>query len=78
MSVAIGNLPTHLRYRVRNLQIYGITPGPKEFTTDELAFFMKSLVDDLIRLYDEGITIKTDDFPEGQYLSRGLTPSTRY
>ncbi|RDX49847.1 hypothetical protein OH76DRAFT_1350092 [Lentinus brumalis] len=66
MSFAIGNLPNNLRYRARNLQIYGITPGPKEFTADELTFFMKSLVDDLIRLYDEGIVIKTKDYPQGR------------
>ena len=74
MSIAFANLPTHLRYRARNLQVYGITPGPKEFNTEELAFFMKCLVDDLIRLYEEGIIVKTKDYPDGDYHGSFLCP----
>jgi hypothetical protein len=53
-------------YRPRNLILYGISPGPKELDSDQLQFFMKDYVDDLLRLYDEGIIIKTSKYPDGQ------------
>ncbi|KAI0038184.1 hypothetical protein FA95DRAFT_1505991 [Auriscalpium vulgare] len=59
LSSAIANLPTHLKYRPRNLHLYGLTPGPKEFTADELQLFMANYVTNLLKLYDEGIFIKT-------------------
>ncbi|KAI0038536.1 hypothetical protein FA95DRAFT_1505463 [Auriscalpium vulgare] len=65
LSSAIANLPTHLKYRPRNLQLYGLTPGPKEFTSDELQVFMANYVTDLLKLYDEGIFIKTPLYPAG-------------
>ncbi|KAG2350555.1 hypothetical protein BDR05DRAFT_993937 [Suillus weaverae] len=54
------------RYRPCNLMLFEITPGPKEFNSDELQFFMKNYVDDLIRLYKHGINVKTPNFPEGR------------
>ncbi|KAG1742039.1 hypothetical protein EDB19DRAFT_1827951 [Suillus lakei] len=51
-------------YRPCNLMLFRITPGPKEFDSDELQFFMKNYVDDLIRLYEHGINVKTPNFPE--------------
>ncbi|KAG1875919.1 hypothetical protein C8R48DRAFT_669170 [Suillus tomentosus] len=56
MSSCVANLPTHLRYQ----------PRPKELDSDQLQFFMKDYVDDLLRLYDKGIIIKTSKYPEGR------------
>ncbi|KIK35658.1 hypothetical protein CY34DRAFT_95718 [Suillus luteus UH-Slu-Lm8-n1] len=53
-------------YRPRHLILYGISPGPKELDSDRLQFFMKDYVDDILRLYDEGIIIKTSKYPDGQ------------
>ncbi|KAG1724980.1 hypothetical protein EDB19DRAFT_2028707 [Suillus lakei] len=53
-----------MRYQPRNLMLFGTTPGPKEFDSDELQFFVKNYVDDLIRLYEHGINVKTPNFPD--------------
>ncbi|KAG1851633.1 hypothetical protein DFJ58DRAFT_842116 [Suillus subalutaceus] len=56
MSSCIANLPTYLH----------ITPGPKEFNSDQLQHFMKNYIDDLLKLYDDGILIKTPGYPSGR------------
>ncbi len=66
LSASVANLPNHLRYRTQNLKLYGLTPGPAECTADELQHFMRNLVDDLIRLYEHGIWIKTPSCPNGK------------
>ena len=43
-----------------------VTPGPKEFTSEQLQYVMKELVDDLIKLYEEGIVIETPLYPAGK------------
>ena len=53
------------RYRPRNLLLYGITPGPKEFTSEELQHFFVIHVDDLITLYENGILVKTAKYLTG-------------
>lgn len=54
------------RYRPRNLLVSGITPGPSEFTTEQLQVFMKTFVDDLIKLYEDGVLIRTPLYPHGR------------
>lgn len=62
-DILITNSP---RYRPRNLLLYSITPGPKEFNSDQLQHFMKNYVDDLLELYDNGIFVKTPEHPNGR------------
>lgn len=69
MSVSFANLVNTSRYRAHNLKLYGLTPGPTEFTADQLQHFMKNLVDELIKLYEDGIFIKTPLYPQGASLS---------
>jgi hypothetical protein len=57
------------RYRPRNLMLYGLTPGPFEWTCDELQPFEKDLVDDLIHLYEHGILVQTPLYPQGMLSS---------
>ncbi|KAG1816313.1 uncharacterized protein BJ212DRAFT_1480762 [Suillus subaureus] len=45
-----------------------IQDGPKELDSDQLQFFMKDYVDDLLQLYDKGIIIKTSKYPEGRHV----------
>ncbi|KAG1791146.1 uncharacterized protein HD556DRAFT_1206396, partial [Suillus plorans] len=54
------------RYRPRNLIFYGINPGSKELDANQLQLFMKNYVDDLLRLYDEGVMLKTQKYPSGK------------
>lgn len=53
------------RYKPENLLVVTIVPGPKELTCDELQFVLEAVVDDEIRLYEEGITVKTPSRPNG-------------
>ncbi|KAG1764630.1 hypothetical protein EDD22DRAFT_978989 [Suillus occidentalis] len=55
MSSCIANLPTHLWW-------------PKEFNLDQLQHFMKNYINDLLKLYDDGILIKTLGYPSGQWI----------
>ena len=65
ISVAFSSLPHHLRYRTHKLKIHALTPGPTEWNADELQHALKNLVDELIKLYEEGVVIKTPQYPNG-------------
>jgi hypothetical protein len=43
-----------------------MTPGPHEPTANQLQNYLAPIVDDLIKLYDEGVVIKTPLFPDGK------------
>ncbi|KAG2045524.1 hypothetical protein BDR06DRAFT_978149 [Suillus hirtellus] len=45
--------------------VFGIMPGPKEFDSNQLQFFMKNYVGNLISLYENGIMVKTPNYPNG-------------
>ncbi|KZT22790.1 hypothetical protein NEOLEDRAFT_1070879, partial [Neolentinus lepideus HHB14362 ss-1] len=55
----------HISYQTKNLLIPLAIPGPKEPTGEQLQSYLKFIVDDLIKLYEEGICIKTAAHPEG-------------
>lgn len=46
-----------------------MTPGPTEPTAEQLQNYLKIVVEDLKRLYDTGIQVKTPEHPEGGYLT---------
>ncbi|EMD32048.1 hypothetical protein CERSUDRAFT_77644 [Gelatoporia subvermispora B] len=66
LSISIANLETSLRYRVENLLLCGVTPGPHELTADQLQFFMDAFAEDLLQLYNEGHRVKTLRHPNGR------------
>jgi hypothetical protein len=39
--------------------------GRKEPTAQQLQNYLKIIVDDLITLYDDGIMVKTPEYPDG-------------
>jgi len=45
-----------------------MTPGPKEFTAEELQHLMALVTTDLVTLYEEGFNIPTPLFPNGIYI----------
>ena len=83
----IANLPPALRYactpntcihssfshrfRVENLLVAAMTPGPNEPTSEQLQNYMRLLVDDLLALYLEGVRIPTPSCPDGTCLLSG-------
>ncbi|KAL5536439.1 hypothetical protein ACEPAF_261 [Sanghuangporus sanghuang] len=66
LSYSIANLPVHLRYNLENLLLVALTPGPKESLCDELQHVLEAAVDNKLWLYNEGIIMKTEKFPEGR------------
>ncbi|KZT27351.1 hypothetical protein NEOLEDRAFT_1060777 [Neolentinus lepideus HHB14362 ss-1] len=49
-----------------NLLVPIVTPGPSEPTSKQLQKYLRILVDDLIKLFEEGVMIKTPLYPEGR------------
>lgn len=56
------------RCQTQNMLVICIFPGPKGPNNEEVQWLLKPFVDDLIRLYEEGIIIKTPLYPEGEFL----------
>ena len=46
--------------------VCGIYPGPSAPNAAAVQYILKPLVDDLIHLYEEGIVIKTNNYPAGK------------
>ena len=46
-----------------------MTPGPREPTAEELQEILRIIVDDLLKLYQDGILISTPQFPNGKSFS---------
>ncbi|GJF00435.1 hypothetical protein PsYK624_167230 [Phanerochaete sordida] len=72
MSFSIINLPPSLRYRAANLILTAIMPGPQEQSADEVQHFLHVIVDDLLRLWKDGIKISTPRFPDGRVVRVAL------
>ncbi|KAJ7114428.1 hypothetical protein C8R44DRAFT_929268 [Mycena epipterygia] len=64
-SFCVTALPHHRRYRPRNLLLTSIGPGPHEETADEIQRSFAATVTDLLKLYDEGILVRTPKHPNG-------------
>ncbi|EIW84798.1 hypothetical protein CONPUDRAFT_48474 [Coniophora puteana RWD-64-598 SS2] len=69
------NLPPHLRYKLENVYLVGIMPGPHEPSLDQINHFLRPLVTDLLRLYKHGIYLKrTYLYPAGRLIRVALGP----
>lgn len=53
------------RYRLRNLLLTKISPGPRDETADEFQRSMAAVVTELLILYEEGIFVQTPKFTKG-------------
>jgi len=51
------NLPPELRFKLENVYLVGVIPGPKEPSLDEINHFLRPLVDDLLQLWNTGVFI---------------------
>ncbi|PBK68529.1 hypothetical protein ARMSODRAFT_1019655 [Armillaria solidipes] len=72
MSYSIINLSPHLRYRTANLLLAGILPGPKEANYDQVQHYLHVLINELIRLWWDGVVLKTPKFPQGRLVRVAL------
>lgn len=55
-------------YRVANLILQGILPGPKEQDTDQVQRFARIWVNELLRLWETGFIVPTAKYPEGRLI----------
>ncbi|KJA21043.1 hypothetical protein HYPSUDRAFT_1089591 [Hypholoma sublateritium FD-334 SS-4] len=64
----VVNLPPELRrrYRTANLLLSGIMPGPTEADMDQVHNYMRVVVNELVRLWEDGVMIKTPKYPNGR------------
>lgn len=60
------------RYRTANLLLAGIMPGPKEADVNQVHYFMAVLVNELLRLWVEGVVIVTPKYPKGRLVRVAL------
>ena len=59
-------------YRTANLLLAGIMPGPKEADVEQVQNYLRVLVNELQRLWAEGVMIKTAKFPQGRLVRVAL------
>lgn len=69
------NLPVDIRYRVENMFLVGIIPGPREPSLEQINHVLRPLVDDLLRFWEPGVFIKqTAQYVEGRLCRAALIP----
>ena len=66
--ICLGNLTRKIyrRFRVSNLILTSIFPGPKEQTCDQVQRCLRPIVNDLYDLWKNGVKIKTPSCEEGE------------
>ena len=69
------NLPLEIRYKLENVYLVGITPGPRDPSKDQINHFLAPLVDDLLEHWDPGVFYReTASYPEGHLVRCALIP----
>ena len=68
------NLPPRLRYKFQNLFLAAVVPGPGEPSLHQINHVLAPLVDDLLKLYVDGVTIRTPNHPDGRLVRIALGP----
>lgn len=75
MYMVCLNLPPEERYKIENMFLVGIIPGPHEPHTDEINHLLSPLVDDLLDSYYYGIWYScTRNYKRGRYVRSVLVP----
>ncbi|CAK5266228.1 unnamed protein product, partial [Mycena citricolor] len=67
LSFCVQNLSPELRYRPENLIVVGMPPGPTEPTSPQLQNYSKIIVNNLIKLFEDGILIDIPGRPKRRY-----------
>ncbi|KAJ8475481.1 hypothetical protein ONZ51_g6538 [Trametes cubensis] len=72
MLLNIINLPPSQRYCACNL-LSVIIPSPKKTNPDQTQHYLKILVNELLRLWCDGVVLRTQHFPQGHHVPVILT-----
>lgn len=69
------NLPPSVRYKVENMYLAGIIPGPREPSLTQINHLLRPLVNELLELWDHGIWYtSTPYFASGKLVRAALVP----
>ncbi|PBK83819.1 hypothetical protein ARMGADRAFT_1048366 [Armillaria gallica] len=69
------NLPPHLHYRMENIFLVGVIPGPRKPALDQINHLLKLLIDDLVQGWEEGFYLsQTPAYPDGRLVRCALVP----
>ncbi len=75
MYMVCLNLPPHLRYRVENIFLVGVIPGPHHPSLVQINHLLRPLVDDLLRFWDPGVYYsRTCRYTSGRLVRCALVP----
>ena len=75
MYMVCLNLPSEERYRIENMFLIGIIPGPHEPKKEEINHLLSPLVDDLLDSYYHGTWYsRTQKYRNGRYARSALIP----
>ncbi len=75
MYMVCLNLPPHLRYRVENIFLVGVIPGPHHPSLVQINHLLRPLVDDLLRFWDPGVYYaRTFRYTSGRLVRCALVP----
>ena len=66
IALALLNLPPSIRYKVENLYVLGVIPGPREPSLDEINHFLRPVVEFFLPAWKNGMWFtKTNQHPKG-------------
>jgi hypothetical protein len=69
------NLPPHLRYRVENMFLVSIIPGPNHPSLTQINHLLSPLVDDFLQLWNPGVYYsRTSQYSTGRHVRCALVP----
>lgn len=75
MYIVCLNLPLSLRYKIENMGLVGVIPGPKSPSLDQMNHMLPPLIADLKILWHEGLHLsKTPRYPNGRHIKGALVP----
>lgn len=75
MYMVCLNLPIHLRYRVENIFLVGIIPGPHHPSLTQINYLLRPLVQDLLKFWRHGVYYThTINNPHGCLVRCALVP----
>jgi hypothetical protein len=73
--MAFLNFPPEERYKLENMYLVGIVPGPHEPSLHQINHFLELLVDDLLELWESGVWFSsTPNYPNGRLVRCALVP----
>ena len=69
------NLPPSSRYKVENMYLAGVIPGPQEPSLTQINHLLRPLIDELLEFWDPGVWYtRTPHCPSGKLIRAALVP----